>query len=218
MFPPEAVQWARQEGLPAPPESYDIIAETTLRSPDVNIQAPAMFAFVRGSVKIMGSATGADFSYYRLQVGQGLNPGKWLQIGEDIDQPVTSGQLGTWNTQGLSGLYALQLLLVRNNQRIETHTIQVAIDNQAPFIRSVSPSSDLELTASTNTILLRADVWDDLSIKSVSFYLDGDLVAAPSLPPYTAAWQASRGRHTLKVLVTDQAGNSAETIQIFTVQ
>ena len=72
--------------------------------------SPALFATVQGVVRIMGTASGADLAYYRLQVGQGLNPQEWTQVGEDQAAPVEDGLLGEWDTQGLSGLYAVQLV------------------------------------------------------------------------------------------------------------
>jgi hypothetical protein len=94
----------------------------------VNIASPALFSDVGGDVQIKGSATGEDFLSYRILVGPGLNPRKWIQVAE-ANQPVTNGLLATWNTKGLSGLYAVQLQVVRNNQKVDTTIIQVTISN-----------------------------------------------------------------------------------------
>ena len=126
--PPEAKTWAQNAGLPTPPDSYDAI-QPPLVKPDVNISAPALFANVNGVVKIAGTASGADFSYYRVQVGQGLNPQAWVQVGTDVSTPVESGLLAEWDTHGLSGLYAVQLIVVRADQRVEIAVIQVTVNN-----------------------------------------------------------------------------------------
>lgn len=126
IVPPEAQAWAAGAGLPAPPDSYDAIQPPVI-NPEVNITSPALFAPVQGVVKIMGTASGADFQYYRLQVGQGLNPQEWIQVGTDGTTPVEDGVLGEWDTKGLSGLYAVQLIVVRADQTVESAVIQVTV-------------------------------------------------------------------------------------------
>jgi membrane peptidoglycan carboxypeptidase len=126
VVPDEARTWAESAGLDIPPSSYDAIQAPPV-NPNVNINAPALFAEVNGKVQIVGTAAGDDFAYFRVQVGKGLNPEKWIQVGVDVNTPVTSGLLAEWDTTGLSGLYAVQLQVVRSDQRVETAVIQVTI-------------------------------------------------------------------------------------------
>jgi membrane peptidoglycan carboxypeptidase len=126
--PPEAQAWAKAAKLPIPPTQYDNI-QPPATNPDVNISAPAMFSSPQGKLVITGSATGADFSYYRLQYGQGLNPDTWTQIGIDINKPVESGKLADWDTTGLTGLYSLQLLVVHTDHSLQTATVQISLTN-----------------------------------------------------------------------------------------
>jgi membrane peptidoglycan carboxypeptidase len=128
VVPPEAKAWAAKSGLPMPPTMYDSV-QTPPELPNVHITAPAMFANLSGKVEIIGAASGADFSYYRLEYGQGLNPQTWVQIGENISAPVKMGLLETWDTSGLSGLYALRLLVVRADGRVERAVILVSVVN-----------------------------------------------------------------------------------------
>jgi hypothetical protein len=111
LVPPEMQAWASQTGLESPPTVYDSLQTPPMREGLV-ISAPTMFAQVSGVVSVRGSATGQDFAYYRLQYGQGLNPDSWVLVGENVSEPVLDGILGTWDTQALQGLYALQLVLV----------------------------------------------------------------------------------------------------------
>ncbi len=126
LVPENARDWARSAGLEIPPESYDAIQAPPV-NPNVNIIAPELFAEVNGVVKIIGTASGDDFAYYRVQVGKGLNPQEWIQLGSDVIAPVESGVLAEWDTEGLSGLYAVQLLVVRSDQKVDTAVIQVTI-------------------------------------------------------------------------------------------
>jgi membrane peptidoglycan carboxypeptidase len=124
--PPEAQEWAKLTGLPAPPAQYDTI-QVSAPNPNANITSPAMFAGLSGKVTISGTAGGQNFAYYHLQYGQGLNPETWVQIGADGNTPVKAGNLAEWDTSGLQGLYALQLLVVGKDNSLQTATVQVTI-------------------------------------------------------------------------------------------
>ena len=126
LVPEEARAWAQSAGVDIPPTSYDAIQAPPI-NPFANITAPQLFAQVNGQVLIMGTASGNDFVYYRVQVGKGLNPQEWIQLGSDNFTPVEGGLLAEWDTTGLSGLYAVQLAVVRNDQVVDTAVIQVTI-------------------------------------------------------------------------------------------
>ncbi|MCQ3936575.1 MAG: hypothetical protein DPW18_05955 [Chloroflexi bacterium] len=126
LVPEEAREWASSAGVPIPPTTYDAIQAPPV-NPYANITSPQLFADVSGSVLIMGTAAGADFLYYRVQVGRGLNPQEWIQLGSDNFTPVEGGLLAEWDTTGLGGLYAVQLIVVRSDQAVDTAVIQVTI-------------------------------------------------------------------------------------------
>jgi len=128
VVPPEAQAWAKMANLPLPPAQYDTL-QPPAPNPDVKITFPVMLAKLQGKVTISGSAGGADFSYYRLQYGQGLNPETWVLIGADVKTPVSAGPLAEWETTGLQGLYSLQLMVVRKDNSLQTSTVQVVVNN-----------------------------------------------------------------------------------------
>jgi len=126
VVPSDARVWAEGAGLEIPPATYDVIQSPQLNA-DVNITAPELFAEVNGEVRIMGTAAGDDFISYRVLAGQGLNPQEWIQIA-DGNESVTDGLLAEWDTSNLSGLYAIQLQVVRGDQRVESTVIQVTVN------------------------------------------------------------------------------------------
>src|SRR5690349_20623363 len=128
VVPGEARSWAEGAGLAIPPANYDVIQSPPLDA-NVNITSPDLFSEVNGNVQIRGTAAGDDFASYRLLVGQGLNPQQWLEVAEG-NKPVTNGLLATWDTKGLRGLYAVQLQVLRSDQRVDTAIIQVTVKNQ----------------------------------------------------------------------------------------
>jgi len=211
VVPPEAELWAREANIPSLPEAYDVLDETTSLSNGARITSPSMFNTISGSVPIIGRASGDGFNFYRLQIGSGLNPDTWLQIGEDVHQPVHNGQLGVWKTEGLSGLYALQLIIAHEDDTVESSTIQVTIDNQKPQVHIRYPQDGQKFTLSeTDAITIQADVSDDLELAKVEYFIDGDLVTELTSPPYVIPWNIKIGKHILRVRVIDKAGNFSE--------
>ena len=219
VIPPEAVAWARQTELPTPPESYDLIGLSGIDNPNAQINSPAMFSSVHGLVNLQGSAQGQGFISYRLQFGEGLNPGTWVQIGQDMKNPVAGGQLGVWDTQGLNGLYALQLLVLFRDQSVETTTIQVTVDNQPPVVSLRYPVEGQHFQyPQDSVIILQSDVSDDLELSEVRFYVNNELLATRSSPPYVLPWDAQLGKHTFRVEAVDRAGNASEANLVFLVE
>jgi len=58
---------------------------------------------------------------------------------------------------------------------------------------------------------------DNLGVAQVDLILDGKTLASLTEPPYAFPWQATAGEHTLRVVVTDRAGNTAEETLEFSV-
>jgi membrane carboxypeptidase/penicillin-binding protein PbpC len=217
LVPPEARDWAVSTGLETPPTTYDTL-RASLPSPNVSITSPGMFADLKGKVIITGTAAGDDFAYYRLQAGQGLNPEAWVLIAEGQD-PVSAGTLAEWDTSGLNGLYALQLLLVRADDSLETATIQVMVDNDPPQIVLDFPKDGAEISLAENPkITFQPRVVDNLFLTSVEIYVDEKRLRSFKTEPFAASWNASKGEHTVRIMARDRMGN-ASTLEVkFTVK
>jgi membrane peptidoglycan carboxypeptidase len=125
VVPSEARSWAESAGLAVPPSAYDVIQAPQLNA-EVQVTSPALFTEVSGTVNIEGTAAGSDFLSYRVLVGQGLNPQEWILVAEG-SEPVTNGLLAEWDTNGLMGLYAIQLQVLRSDQRVDTAISQVTV-------------------------------------------------------------------------------------------
>ena len=209
-IPPEAEQWAESAGLPLIPTDYDIIDLESDPSEDAQIHSPAMFSTVKGVVPIIGRAAGEGFQAYRLQVGPGLNPVSWYQIGDERNDPVPEGQLGAWDTHGLSGLFVLQLIVSYENDRVETSIVQVTVDNQEPSVNIRFPEDGQSFNQQDlETISLQVEAGDNLLIDRVEFFINGDLAATLNSAPYVIPWKLTTGEHILRVVAYDQAGNRA---------
>ncbi|MEJ5240893.1 MAG: transglycosylase domain-containing protein [Anaerolineales bacterium] len=123
--PPQARRWAEAQGWPQPPTVYDPI-RLPPPNPSVHITQPVAFEQVSGKVIIHGSATGENFRSYRLLVGQGLNPQEW-QLIVSAEAPRNEEPLGEWNTEGLEGIYILQLQVLRRDGTVESAFLPVTV-------------------------------------------------------------------------------------------
>jgi len=210
-FPPEARDWAAANGFDTPPDSYDAI-QPAFTNPNLAISSPSMFADVRGEVEITGTAMGTDLDYYRVLIGQGLNPGSWVQLGDDSRTLVPDGTLAHWDTSDLNGLYAVQLQAVRTDQRVETAVVQVTVDNTPPDVSITYPQDGDVLKYTDNRqITFQVQAGDNLSLSVVEYYIGKELVGSSEQAPYSFTWNAARGEHTLRVVARDRAGNESET-------
>jgi hypothetical protein len=214
--PPEALEWARQVGIEQPPQEYDSIYVQSDINPDVNITSLDPFMYASGELLIEGNAHPEGFLYYRLQYGMGINPTRWVQLEEDIQEEVRDGVLGTWNTEGLNGLYTLQLVVVREGDRVDTAAVPLTIDNQPPLVQLVTPQEGqtFSITQDVNAII-RAEASDETGLSQVAFYLDGRRISLVEVLPYTTLWDiVGTGEHTLFARAYDLAGNSAQTPRV----
>ena len=217
-FPPEARTWAEANGFSTPPDSYDAIQPVT-SNPNVYISSPAMFGDVHGEIEIKGTAAGENLDYFRVLVGQGLNPQNWVQVGEDSKSLVLDGILATWDTSDLNGLYAVQLQVVRSDQHVDTAVIQVTVDNTPPDVNITYPLEGAMLGFEDNRqITFQAQVNDNLSISAVEFYVDGRKIGSIEKAPFAMTWSAGKGEHRLRVVARDRAGNESERMITFSVQ
>lgn len=217
-FPPEARDWAEANGFSTPPDSYDAIQPVDT-DPDVYVTSPTMFADVRGEIEIIGTAAGLDLDYYRVLVGQGLNPPNWVQIGDDSGNLVIDDTLAIWDTSELNGLYAVQLQAVRTDQLVDTAVIQVTLDNTPPDVNINYPGDgDTFEYAPNRQITFQATAADNLSLSIVEFYVDEKLVGSLDQAPFALTWNTRRGAHRLIVLARDRAGNESEAEIEFRVE
>jgi hypothetical protein len=207
--PPEAEAWAEAEGLEAPPNEYDRIdVPGTVRS-DARLTAPGFFDVVNGTVEVVGTAAGEGFASYRLDVGEGLDPQAWLQVGEVQESPVRSGRLGRWDTSAVDGAAILRLSVVLQDGTVETAAVPLTVDNQPPSVEIVVPADGAEFArASSRGISVQAEASDNTGLDRMVFFVDDVPYATVSGPPWTAPWPlGATGEHLVRVRAYDVAGN-----------
>lgn len=216
--PSEASDWAQAAGISIPPQEYDVVPTNMASNPDASLSSPAMFAYVRGSVVLRGRAGGENFSFYRVQVGKGLNPDEWVLLGEDRTTPVEDNQLAVWDTSGINGLYTVQLMVVDQDQRIQKAFLLLSVDNTQPEAEMLYPRPAQVIQPEKRFITLRLSASDDIALQEVRLFIDGELAETFIQPPYALSWRARPGEHTVRIVAIDKAGNQTETESEFTIR
>ena len=209
VLPAEAVAWADLLGFESPPTEYDTLQSREMTSNGVSISAPSSFDFVNDEVVIRGSVQPTNLAYYRLQYGMGLNPTEWVQIGVDNELAVQNGRLGTWDTDGLSGLYTLQLIAVDEDDQIYSAAIHITVDDSSPEIEIIFPEelTNIEMEIGSE-LIIQADVHDEFGLQEVIFYMDNTELKRSNTPPYSLRVPvAIRGSHQVLIRAVDMAGN-----------
>ncbi len=211
--PLQAREWAEETGLELVPQGYDAI-QTVGSDPQVNINQPALFSAVGGRVNIRGSAAIDDFSSYQVQVGEGINPETWLQVGTTSTLEVNDGLLAVWDTGNLNGLYAIRLSVVDQNNRIRTALTQVTVDNTAPRVSITYPLAGTQVEPVRGGVTLSAAVEDLVGISEVEWWIDGERVITQTAPPFVYQLRATSGKHTAYLKARDTAGNQVTMDEI----
>lgn len=106
-------------------------------NPNIRITFPRMGEVLdgAGSFAITGTASIADFQFYKLELGMGQAPIQFWSIAEVQRKPVIGGiLLRDWNTRSLpQGVYTLRLTVVDNRGQFPAPCdVWVKIDHHAP--------------------------------------------------------------------------------------
>jgi membrane peptidoglycan carboxypeptidase len=207
--PQDARDWAIKAGLAVAPLGYDSIPNA-LVDPGAMITSPEIFSPVSDKVEILGTASGDKFKSFSLQIGEGINPNSWLQVGQG-SAPVTVGRLADWDTTGLNGLYAIRLNVVDTDQTLRSAVIQVTVDNIPPLARILYPRNDQTIQSVRGSVTLVAEVQDTVGLEKVEWWIDGKLVSTQINAPFAWQIEGKQGEHTVLLKAWDTAGNQVKT-------
>ncbi len=217
-FPSEALSWAEQAGLSTPPTLYDLDSRV-IEIEGFSISTPDNLSFVNEQVRILGSIPEDGFRSARLQYGFGMNPGSWLQIGPEITSPADNIRLGNWDTTDLEdGVYAIQLVLIRDNQQIDKVSLVVSVDNSPPEISLKTDLARILPYERGKDLIFEVGFENNSEILRVDFYINGDLLSSRKTAPYLYLWKMQPGSYELGVKAYDQAGNQSELSVEFIIQ
>jgi hypothetical protein len=127
--PDEELAWATQAGYPLVPGNYTVFQDTKTSGKAVIVN-PVNFATVNGKIGISGFFATDGFISYRMDLGVGLAPSQWLQVGSPINTLPQKSNLGTLDTtRYANGLYTLRIQILRQGNLIENNYVVIRITN-----------------------------------------------------------------------------------------
>lgn len=253
MVPPEAEDWARSNEIPLPPVAYDSSRGPVAGGPVSITNPPPYgyvsgFVSIDGNAVIenatrlipvptapvtgtnqVWSSTGfitenvSNFQLYRVQVGQGLDPASWIQIGPDHYNSGQNMTLESWNTAGFAdGLYTIQLIALASDNSIQRAAVQVTVDNNPPTVELTYPYADEVYELGGDSWLnFQADATDNLAMDKVEFYVNGNYFDSSS-STFNVRWTLENAELAedeereveIWAIAIDAAGNRTESERI----
>ncbi len=199
ILPPEANDWVRASGIPQPPRAANGGALVYV-DPEVGIGSPVPGDYIGGQIEIRGNARLENFSRYQIQIGAGLEPGSWTQIGPDHTEPVENGALEYINTASFGeGLYTLRLLVTQGDGNVRQWTTPVTIDNTRPTVVISDPQPNrlyvMEDDEQINVNALANDGW---AMDRVEFLRNGVEFAESTVSPFNERWKITMQNVTVE--------------------
>jgi len=184
------------------------------------ITSPESNAYVKGSLNILGMASGWDFSNYVLEA---LQSGALVSTIESSATTIESGSLGTWNTTGINGEHTIRLTVFGSGSSSEETNVTIFVDNTTPEATITSPLNAATVEGSVNVLGTAQDQYFSKYLleygvgTSPTSYVEikESYVAVNS--GVIATWETSglSGDYTLRLTVYDLAGTtSVRTIQV----
>lgn len=185
ILPQEAADWVRESGIPQPPTTASAGSFQDF-DPDVAIISPLINSYINGAREIKGNARGGP---YRMEIGAGLDPQQWTQIGPEHTNEVISGTLEMLDTGGLAeGPYTLRLTVQRSEGPREWRTL-INVDYTPPTLVVSEPKPDrLYVMEKDEQININALVNDGWAVERVDFFVDGEKIGTSTVAPYNQAW------------------------------
>lgn len=181
---------------------HGVPGQTDTTPPSVSITAPTAGASVAGTTAISANAT----DNVAVQSVQFAIDGS--VVATDTTAPFTT----QWDTTAVgNGTHTLTAKATDTTGLQTTSTgvaVTVANDTTPPAVTLDAPTDGAAISGTSS---LTATATDDTAVASVTFRVDGTVVATDTTAPYSAGWNSAtvaNGTHTVDAVAADAAGNS----------
>ncbi|KAF0134214.1 MAG: fibronectin I domain-containing protein, partial [Candidatus Saganbacteria bacterium] len=203
-----------------------------------SIFSPGINENIKGSVTVTGSISinPSEFSYYDLLCGGGAEHSSWSAILESNTLPA-SGDLGQWNTNGLSdGVYTLRLKAVNLGNESFIYDVPVVVDNTSPVSNITFPTSEEVLggvisiqgtSSDQNFSQYKVEYgeginplsWAEIKTSQTPVSTGTSSFVLRTSEDKLADWITGslNGIYTIRLTTTDKAGNASSSQVSFTV-
>ena len=98
----------------------------------------------------------------------------------------------------------------------QSSTVNVAVvnDTTAPVVSLTAPGNNAIVSG---TVAITASASDNVGVSKVEFYINGSLISAGNVSPYTFNWNTAsvaNGSYTLMAKAYDNAGNTRQSANV----
>jgi hypothetical protein len=122
-----------------------------------------------------------------------------VSVGTDATSPYTISYKTTVGKHFIKAV-ATDNFGLKGTSKKDSITV---VNNQAPIVELIVDS----IAKVGANVLITANATDtDGSIKKIEFFMDNVVLASDSIAPYTSTWKAIAGKHTVKIIATDNRG------------
>jgi subtilisin family serine protease len=187
-------------------DGNDNLASWSTTGPAVDISAPGVNIQSTNRGGGYGGWSGTSFSAPITAGVAALVVSANLSLSASQIQDVLTGTAFDRGTAGWDSLYGWGR--VDANAAVQRAlSLQGYVDNQAPSVVFVRPTNGATVS---NTTSVEVNATDDTGVTSVSFYVNGTLVATDTSAPYTYSWDTTalgNGSHNLRAEARDARDN-----------
>lgn len=192
-------------------DSNDALASWSCYGPGISLAAPGVSIYTTANGGGYRSASGTSFSSPitagAFALAWSANPSLTAtQVRRILESTADDLGAAGWDQYFGNGRV--------NVARAVQAAISVALDTEPPSVYLTNP---LDGSTVSGTLSLAATASDNVGVVSVSFYVDGSLLATSTSAPYGASWDTTavaNGAHTLSASAVDTSGNVATTSTI----
>lgn len=186
-------------------------------NPTVSWASPANDAYLRGTVSLQATASdagsGVEFVRFRKKPTGGI----FSTISTDYSDPYS----GSWDTTTVTdGTYVLRAGARDNSGRTRNADINVTVDNTPPVVSWTAPVDGQTISGSVDLVISATDATSGIATTEFSYQRQDGL---DTFHITASPWDTSSlalDNYTLRVTVTDNAGNSTvkdETVGVAAV-
>lgn len=197
-----------------------INAANAVAGVNAEIYSPQTGSYVSGTVNIIGTATGWNFSTYEVDV---LKSGTVESNLVTSNTSVESGTLTSWNTTGKNGEYTLRLKVSSTNDSSDEVSVALFVDNTPPVTAIATPTNGATVSGSVTITGTASDQY--LNYYTLQYGVGDSPTSYQNITQsYTSVssgtvgtWETAglSGIYTIKLTAYDQVGaTSTESVQV----
>ena len=177
-------------------------------APATSITYPANNTTVNGTVSITANSTD----------NVGVTKVEYYVNGALVATDTATPYVYSWNTSAVAaGSYTLMAKAydaAGNVGQSSTVAVTVVNDTTAPVVSLTAPGNNSKVNG---TVTITASASDNVGVSNVEFYLNGALLFASNVTPYTYNWNTTsvaNGSYTLTAKAYDNAGNIGQSSNV----